>query len=41
MSEEEILEALKRIEHAIHKLTSETQIHLKAVAEAVLQTRRQ
>jgi DNA-binding FrmR family transcriptional regulator len=37
--EDEILEQLKAIEHAIQKLTSEMQIHLKAIAEAVLENR--
>jgi DNA-binding FrmR family transcriptional regulator len=37
--EDEILEQLKAIERAIQKLTSEMQVHLKAVAEAVLENR--
>ena len=37
--EDEILEQLKAIERAIQKMNTEMQVHLKAVAEAVLENR--
>lgn len=37
--EDEILEQLKAIERAIQKMNAEMQMHLKAVAEAVLENR--
>ena len=37
--DDEILQELKAINQAIQKLTAEVKIHLKAVAEAVLENR--